>query len=533
MGKKVLAAKSGRAVCPNAAAGGGIGAKNAKGAKSFLTGLTGFTGLREASVKTAKTKPSGVAWIGDIPDGWEVRRLKSIFEYRKGLSITKADLTQTGIPVISYGQIHSKENTGTHLQDSLLRFVPLKYLESDGNCLLKEDDFVFADTSEDLEGLGNCVYVDRPDKIFAGYHTIIFRPYGHYRGEVKFRYLAYLFKTDVWRSQFRAKAFGIKVYSLSQRLLNDCCLILPPLSVQRAIAAYLDEKCGAIDAAVAEAKKGIEEYKAWKKSLIFEVVTGKRRVGFFNAEKQSSREAESFSTGLTRFTGLGENLDNPVNPVKTKPSGIPWIGDVPVGWEVCRVKDVAKIKTGNTPDKQYQREYYSTDGGVPWIKAENLGFMSPISQTAEYLTKEGCKQGRIFQPRTVYVCCIASIGKVGYSEIEASCNQQLNALAFNSRMHWKYGFYVTIASEEEYLVRASGNVVKILNSSEQGLMALPLPSIAEQRAIADYLDDKCAAIDKMVAEKNALIADLEAYKKSLIYEVVTGKREVASTIEVK
>ena len=286
MGKKVLAVKSGRAACSCTAAGGGgcsVGVFNAekqssREAKSFLTGLTGFTGLREASVKPAKTKPSGVAWIGDIPDGWEVRRLKSIFEYRKGLSITKADLTQTGIPVISYGQIHSKENTGTHLQDSLLRFVPLKYLESDGNCLLKEDDFVFADTSEDLEGLGNCVYVDRQDKIFAGYHTIIFRPYGHYRGEVKFRYLAYLFKTDVWRSQFRAKAFGIKVYSLSQRLLNDCCLILPPLPVQRAIAAYLDEKCAAIDKMVAEKEALIADLEAYKKSLIYEIVTGKREV---------------------------------------------------------------------------------------------------------------------------------------------------------------------------------------------------------------------------------------------------------------
>ena len=249
--------------------------------REFSTGLTRFTGLGENldnPVNPVKTKPSGVSWIGDVPEGWKVRRLKSIFEYRKGLSITKADLTQTGIPVISYGQIHSKENTGTHLQDSLLRFVPLKYLESDGNCLLKEDDFVFADTSEDLEGLGNCVYVDRQDKIFAGYHTIIFRPYGHYRGEVKFRYLAYLFKTDVWRSQFRAKAFGIKVYSLSQRLLNDCCLILPPLPVQRAIAAYLDEKCAAIDKMVAEKEALIADLEAYKKSLIYEIVTGKREV---------------------------------------------------------------------------------------------------------------------------------------------------------------------------------------------------------------------------------------------------------------
>ena len=295
-----------------------------------------------------KMRDSGVDWIGKIPEGWEVMRLKSIFEYRKGLSITKADLTPTGIPVISYGQIHSKENTGTHLQDSLLRFVPMKYLESDSDCLLHEDDFVFADTSEDLEGLGNCAYVDRENKIFAGYHTIVFRPNATQRGRQFFCYLAYLFKTDIWRSQFRAKALGIKVYSLSQRLLNDCSLILPPLAEQKAIAEYLDEKCGVIDAAVTEAKKGIEEYKAWKKSLIFEMVTGKRRVGAFNAETQRGGGAE-----------------------KMKPSGIPWIGDIPEGWKVSRVKLHYELILGkmlcSTP---------SNDANIrlPYVCAANVHF---------------------------------------------------------------------------------------------------------------------------------------------------------------
>ena len=506
MGKKVLAAKSGRAACSCAAAGGGVcsvGVFNAekqssREAKSFLTGLTGFTGLREASVKPAKTKPSGVEWIGDIPEGWEVRRLKSIFEYRKGLSITKADLTQTGIPVISYGQIHSKKNTGTHLQDSLLRFVPLTYLESDGNCLLKEDDFVFADTSEDLEGLGNCVYVDRPDKIFAGYHTIIFRPYGHYRGEVKFRYLAYLFKTDVWRSQFRAKAFGIKVYSLSQRLLNDCYLILPTLPVQRAIAAYLDEKCGAIDAAVAEAKKGIEEYKAWKISLIDDIVCN----------------------GIDRHR-------------HRKETGEVWLADIPIEWDFIPIRYLFALRDerNDRPLKDVNLISLYTDKGV----VQHSDIEKTTGNKAS--TADGYKL--VYENDIVVniiLCWMGAVGRSAYNGVTSPAYDVYRPID-PTKVLSRYYHYLFRTPRFNGKCYEEGRGIMMMRwrtySSEFRAIKVPVPSLEEQRAIAAYLDEKCAAIDKMVAEKEALIADLEAYKKSLIFEVVTGKREVASNSMVK
>ncbi|MBQ8111682.1 MAG: restriction endonuclease subunit S [Kiritimatiellae bacterium] len=401
-----------------------------------------------------KMRDSGVDWIGKIPEGWEVMRLKSIFEYRKGLSITKADLTPTGIPVISYGQIHSKENTGTHLQDSLLRFVPMKYLESDSDCLLHEDDFVFADTSEDLEGLGNCAYVDRENKIFAGYHTIVFRPNATQRGRQFFCYLAYLFKTDIWRSQFRAKALGIKVYSLSQRLLNDCSLILPPLAEQKAIAAYLDEKCAAIDAAVTEAKKGIEEYKSWKKSLIFAAVNGE--------------------------------------------------------WKKRRLRFLADITTGNKDTQDAEPE-----GAYPFY------VRSPIVERSSSYTFEG--------PGILMAGDGAGAGRVfHYAEGKYAVHQRV------------YRIYNFLGIEGRFLLYSLGAIfpLEMDKGSAQSTvpsvrlpmlkdLPIPLPPLPEQQAIADYLDGKCAAIDALVAEKEALIADLEAYKKSLIFEVVTGKREVA------
>ena len=242
-------------------------------ASVIFEAVTGKVGV-DGRCRCRKMRDSGVDWIGQVPEGWVFYPIKRFFSFFKGLNITKADLTESGIPVVSYGQIHAKNNTGTHLQDELLRHVPQHYMESCPVSRLKENDFVFADTSEDLEGLGNCAFVDRSDAVMAGYHTIVLRPVKN----AHFKYLAYLFRADCWRRQMREIAFGIKVYSLSQRMLRQCSLVLPPLPEQRAIAAYLDRKCAAIDRVVAVKEGLIGDLEAYKKSLIFECVTGKREV---------------------------------------------------------------------------------------------------------------------------------------------------------------------------------------------------------------------------------------------------------------
>lgn len=224
----------------------------------------------------AEMKDSGVEWIGEIPRGWAVERLKAMFSFGKGLPITKEDLVEQGIPVISYGQIHAKFNTGVEVLPQLLRYVDAKWLVSNANSLVSEGDFIFADTSEDMEGCGNCVYVDtlKGAQLFAGYHTIIFKP----KRSKHNKFLAYLFKSDAWRTQLRSRVGGVKLFSISRRMLNLATVILPPQNEQTAIAAYLDSKCAAIDGIILEKEDLISDLETYKRSLIFEVVTGKRRV---------------------------------------------------------------------------------------------------------------------------------------------------------------------------------------------------------------------------------------------------------------
>ena len=212
-------------------------------------------------------------------------------------------------------------------------------------------------------------------------------------------------------------------------------------------------------------------------------------------------------------------------PSKMKNSGIEWIGEIPSDWNAVQLKRIARIQTGSTPSKTENDKYYSQDSGYLWIKAEDLGTIKPIDKTTEYLTEDGIAAGRLFPPNTVFVCCIASVGKVGYCNTSASCNQQINGLTFYNA-YWKYGFYVTIAQEAEYINNASGNVMKIINSDKQSRIMCPLPPIDEQHGIADYLDEKCAYIDALIGKKEMLLSDLEKYKQSLVFEYVTGKKEV-------
>ena len=175
---------------------------------------------------------------------------------------------EDGTPVISYGQIHAKQNDGTHLKGELLRHVPEELAESNPGARLKTGDIVFADTSEDLDGVGNCVVNDVGDGVYAGYHTLIARA----KDPRNSKYLSYLFQTDCWREQLRKRASGIKVFSLTQRLLSNVKVVLPPRSEQERITAFLDEKCAAVDKAIEVKRKQLESIAGQRKSLITQSV---------------------------------------------------------------------------------------------------------------------------------------------------------------------------------------------------------------------------------------------------------------------
>jgi type I restriction enzyme S subunit len=241
--------------------------------KQYKTALITET-VTKGLDKTAPMKDSGIEWIGKIPAHWDVSRLGFLFTFGKGLNITKEDLQDEGVPCVSYGEIHSKYGFEVNPEKNALRCVDKKYLGTDRKSLLKHGDFLFADTSEDLEGSGNFTYLNSSEKTFAGYHTIILRT----RENINHRYIAYLFDSIPFRTQIRNKVCGVKVYSITQPILKSAKMILPPPKEQQAIAAFLDARCDQVDSIIADKRQSIETMRAYKKSLIYEYATGKKRI---------------------------------------------------------------------------------------------------------------------------------------------------------------------------------------------------------------------------------------------------------------
>lgn len=223
--------------------------------------------------KNVPMKDSGIEWIEEIPEEWNVKELRYIFEFGTGLTITRSELLDEGIPCINYGEIHSKYGFDLDLSRDYLKYADKNLLASKANCIVKNGDFIFCDTSEDIEGSGNCVYISNSNNhdIFAGSHTII----GRLTVDINSRYLAYLFGTNSWRAQIRSLVYGVKVFSITQSILKKAKAIVPPTKVQNQIADYLDKKCAEIDSVISANEITIKKLKEYRQSVIFEAVTGK------------------------------------------------------------------------------------------------------------------------------------------------------------------------------------------------------------------------------------------------------------------
>ena len=433
-------------------------------------------------------KDNGIEWIDEIPRDWTVKPLKWVVKFGKGLPITKDNLIEQGIPVVSYGQIHSKTNNGTHLQDDLIRFVSETYLESNPLSLGKKGDILFADTSEDYAGIGNAVLVDIDTPVFAGYHTIIVRP----DNQSYSRYLAYLFLTDAWRSQLCSRASGIKVFSITQGLLKKTTVILPPVEKVVAMTDYLDRKCSQIDAIIARQQEVIEKLKAYKLSVITEAVT----------------------------KGLNPN-------VPMKDSGVEWIGEIPEHWETASVSRVATVVRGASPRPAGDPRYFNGQD-VLWITVAEVTKDDGkyITATESYLTEEGAKYSRLVEEGTLLLSNSGATLGVPKVTLITGCINDGSVAFFDLKVDQMYLLYIFKSRTLELRKQMQGYGQPNLNTTIIKSITIPLPHPEEQKSICEYLDERCKAVDDAIKIKEKIVEQLGKYKKSLIYEVVTGKKEV-------
>lgn len=436
-----------------------------------------------------------ISWAGKIPDNWEYAPLKSQFSFGKGLSITKADLCETGEPVLSYGQIHSKDNDRTCIPNDLLRFVPKAIVDASPDSLAISGGFIFADTSEDLDGCGNCNYVDR-DGIYGGYHTVVLKP----QDITDNKYLAYLFQTDAWRYQLRKELTEVKLYSVSQKALKSTWVLVPPISERQAIVRYLDSKCSAIDEAIERHKKIIEKLEEYRKRLVTYIVTH----------------------------GLN-------NDVPTKNSGVKWFDTVPSHWTVCRSKYVFEsgefgIKVGPFGSalrgKMLGQGPYKVYNQAHLINNDfTLSRHFVSADTFEELSNYKIKTGDIL------FSVMGTIGKCKQMPDglqQGIMDSHLIKARLNKRVIPAFFEYVYDKDNSnivmnQLLYLSQGSIMNGLNSTIISNLYLPVPPVNEQKEIVLWLDARCNTIDNAIMRHKELMTKLEEYRKAIIYHAVTGK----------
>lgn len=397
-------------------------------------------------------KDSGLKWIGQIPKGWKVNRIKYLFKTTKGLSITKENLIEEGLPVISYGQIHSKMNTGVTVDEELLRFVSFEYRKFVSS-KMEKFDFAFADTSEDYEGCGNCVYKRTDDELYGGYHVVILKSIKKEDN----RYFAYLFQTDVWREQIRTKASGVKVFSVTQKIINEASVIIPPAAMQTRITTFLDAKCAEIDALTADIHTQIDTLEQYKRSVITEIVT------------------------------KGLNLD-----VEMKHSGIEWIGEIPSTWNIIRGKYLLKY---------LQKPVKEDDGVITCFRDGEVTLRSNRREDGFTMSDKEIGYQGIDVGDLVVHGMDGFAGAIGISDSRGKASPVLNVMDTEQNKRYIMYYLRSMAYSDVFVALATGIRVRSCDLRWNKLADLPypVPTIDEQNAIVEYIDATLEKTDAVIS----------------------------------
>lgn len=419
-------------------------------------------------------KDSGIEWIGEIPEEWKTEKAKHVFVQRREKGNEDCTLLAATQKYGMYPQ-HLLEGVVKVSSDTDMQQFKTVHIN---DYVISLRSFQGGFELSNYEGVCSPAY-----QVFSAHKAI---------NNIFFKYL---FKSDAFIQQINAFVLGIREgKNIQYDDFSTMYLPIPSLDEQQRIADFLDEKCREIDKLVALQEQMIEELKAYKQSVITEAVT------------------------------KGLNPDAPM-----KDSGIDWIGDVPKGWKISRIKNIFRLRTGTTP-KAFEQGLDS-DALVNWFTPSDVTEMNCELKVSErHLSKEIIdKEGIELSPAgsLIFVGIGASAGKIGYAMVEGYSNQQITTLIpIQNKCFGKFSYYYMIADRKRIKDNAFYTTLPIINNSYLSEIKTLLPPIDEQRSIALYLDTKCAEIDSLINIKRQKIESLKEYKKSIIFEYVTGKKQV-------
>lgn len=420
-------------------------------------------------------KDSGIEWIGEIPEGWELIKAKYLFSQRNEKGNSTLVLLS---PTQKYGVIPQSQLEGVVQVKESTDLRAFKTIHI-GDFVISLRSFQGGFEFSNYEGVCSPAY-----QVF------------HATKDLSNDFFRYLFKSDGFISKINSLTVGIREGKNIQYWdFSNMLLAVPPKEVQIRSAQYLNTQCTEIDTMLSKTRSSIEEYKKLKQAVITQAVTKGVR---------------------------GER--------EMKDSEVEWIGEIPTSCSICKLKYLLKnpLKYGanesGIPYSDSLPRYIRITDITPDGNLKCTGKLSLSEESAkDYILEDGdilfARSGATVGKTFIYYQSYGRSAYAGYL-IKASLNNKVSP---------KFVYYYTCSSLYEVWKNSIFIQSTIQNIGADRYANLPVPvpkTLQEQEEIADYLDAKCAEIDGLIAKKEQLVKELESYKKSLIYEVVTGKREV-------
>lgn len=421
-------------------------------------------------------KDSGVEWIGDIPDSWNILPVYNGFKERKE---KVSDIEWEPLSVTKSGIVRQLENAAKSDNHNDRKKV----------CV---GDFAINSRSDRKESCGLSSLTGSVSLI----NTVLIPNVTIYSP----KYVKYLLKNYGFAEEFYRWGTGIvaDLWSTNFERMKNIKLPLPPLSEQQKIAEFLDEKVKEIDNAIEKTKETIELYKRYKQAVITEAVT----------------------------KGLDPN-------VEMKSINVRGINKIPKTWSVVDFTKVNYIR-GRLGWKGLKADEY-VDQGYPFLSAFNIINDKLSWDNLNYITQERYDESpeiKLKEKDLLLVKDGNGIGKCAFIDSlplgETTVNSSLAVITPLDLVNYKYEYYFFLSAIFQNVIWLLKNGMGVPHLTQESMknIKMPLPPIKEQIETALYLENKCNYIDKVISKEESTILMLEKYKKSLIYECVTGKRSI-------
>lgn len=438
---------------------------------------------KNSEKKERKMRDSGIPWIGEVPDGWKVGRIKDIID-------VLTDFTANG----SFADLAKNVK---YIDDEdyarLIRLTDLRDNLNNAGVFVNENSYSYLSKSKLFGGEILVANVGAYAGLFCempminkpatlGPNMFLLKP----NKKMLSRYLYYIGISPLVCGQLTVKATSSAQPKLNKTDIKTTYILIPPLDMQQKLVYFLDSKCSEIDTLIENLRVRIESVKEYKKAVITEAVT----------------------------KGLDKDA-------KMKDSGVEWIGEIPEGWKVVRFKHIASIKSNLVQPDKYMK--------YPQVAPDNIEKDTGRLLSHQTVEESGIISGNhlFYRGQILYSKIRPNLNKLTVAPFDGLCSADMYPI--ESKLPTLFMVYLMLStyfvSQVSLIIQDRVKIPKI-NQEELGEIKVVVPSQQDMLTIADYLDSKCSEIDALLQNYEAQITTLEKYKKSLIYEYVTGKKEV-------